>query len=378
MHRPSERSSGWTDSSRDRYKSEGREPTSQRQVQASIATSLLPPQLAVRTPSPPPPSEADINKLSAKVLRAELLGNTAEVAVLKDKLQNMHVRAKARSAPAAAAMDHKTTQVLMTTGRDGMAVPVHGLHVKEDRHDSHSRQLRKKFKADTHVGGERQRYFADEDKLTLQDLVAQERRGGGGDPDALYARLASKVMARTDDDDYTMDDMFTDRAGRSQPQGRFEERDRQQAVRGHQCREAALSNCWFCLENPKIEKHLIVSLGVKVYLAVPGKGSLTAGHSLLIPVRHTLSTVAMDEDVWDEMRMFQQCLVQMWQAQDKDVIFLETVMNLNKQYHTVVHAIPLDRDSGAMAPMYFKVSLEFRERSPPLLHFLCRAHAQDC
>lgn len=45
----------------------------------------------------------------------------------------------------------------------------------------------------------------------------------------------------------------------------------------------------------------------------------------------------------------------MWQAEDKDIIFMETVMDLAKQHHTVVHCIPLDRDSGALVPMYFKV-----------------------
>lgn len=316
----------------------------------------------------PAPSEADMNKISAKILRAELMGNKAQVASLQDQLAAMKQRLAAAPSvmpsdtPSATPLQQET-QVLIATNRDGSAMPVRGQHIREDRQDSRSRQLRKKFKADTHDSGERQRYFADDDKFSLHDLVEQERRGGAGGPEDIYGRLASGVMARTDDDDYTMDDLITDRAGRSQPQGRQEDRARQHAVRGHQHREATLGSCWFCLDNPKLEKHLIVSLGVKVYLAIPAKGRLAEGHALLVPVRHSTSTVALDEDVWDEMRMFQQCLVQMWQAQDMDVVFLETVMNLNRQHHTVIHAIPLDRDSGALAPMYFKVSSELLCRS---------------
>ena len=61
----------------------------------------------------------------------------------------------------------------MTTARDGTAVPVRGPTVREDRQDSRSKQLRRKFKTDTHDDGERQRYFADDDEYSLQELVAQ-------------------------------------------------------------------------------------------------------------------------------------------------------------------------------------------------------------
>jgi hypothetical protein len=82
--------------------------------------------------------------------------------------------------------------------------------------------------------GERLRYFEDDDRASLADLVAQEKRGGSGsDPDALYARLARRGhISRTDDDEYTMDDMFTEKAGRSMPAGREAERDRNAAIRG--------------------------------------------------------------------------------------------------------------------------------------------------
>ena len=52
-------------------------------------------------------------------------------------------------------------------------------------------------------------------------------------------------------------------------------------------------------------------------MAVPARGALTDGHCLLIPVRHSISCVGLDEDVWDELQMFMKCLVQMWAAEDK-------------------------------------------------------------
>ncbi len=43
--------------------------------------------------------------------------------------------------------------------------------------------------------------------------------------------------------------------------------------------------CWFCLSNPDIEKHLIVSIGEEVYVAI-AKGGLNHHHILAIPIPH--------------------------------------------------------------------------------------------
>lgn len=39
-------------------------------------------------------------------------------------------------------------------------------------------------------------------------------------------------------------------------------------------------DCWFCLSSPKVEKHLVTSVGQKVYLAL-AKGGLTPDHVLV-------------------------------------------------------------------------------------------------
>ena len=59
---------------------------------------------------------------------------------------------------------------------------------------------------------------------------------------------------------------------------------------------AAAEDCWFCLSNPQVTKHLIASIGSETYLTLP-KGQLIdtsdaescrvpgGGHCLIIPVR---------------------------------------------------------------------------------------------
>lgn len=90
---------------------------------------------------------------------------------------------------------------------------------------------------------------------------------------------------------------------------------------------------------------------MQVYMALPARGSLTDGHALLIPTRHATACTELDEDVWDEMDIFKQYLVQMWKAHNKGVVFMETVMNLRRNPHTVVHCIPLDGEQDEFSPM---------------------------
>ena len=40
-------------------------------------------------------------------------------------------------------------------------------------------------------------------------------------------------------------------------------------------------SCWFCLDNPQVEKHLVLDIGAEMYLAMP-KGPINEAHSLLI------------------------------------------------------------------------------------------------
>jgi len=63
----------------------------------------------------------------------------------------------------------------------------------------------------------------------------------------------------------------------------------------------------------------------------------------------------VDDNVWEEMRNFKKCLILMFAKQDKEVIFLETVMGLAQQCcHCLIECIPLPRDIAKAAPLYFK------------------------
>ncbi|KAH9519188.1 hypothetical protein Btru_074929 [Bulinus truncatus] len=58
--------------------------------------------------------------------------------------------------------------------------------------------------------------------------------------------------------------------------------------------------CWFCLGSPEVEKHLVVSVGDQVYLAL-AKGGVVDDHVLIIPVYHHQSLVSCPEDVIEQI-----------------------------------------------------------------------------
>ena len=48
----------------------------------------------------------------------------------------------------------------------------------------------------------------------------------------------------------------------------------------------------------------------------------------------------------------------MFEDKGLDCIFLETNMSMKKQYHMVYECIPLPKEVGDMAPIYFKVFMD--------------------
>lgn len=48
----------------------------------------------------------------------------------------------------------------------------------------------------------------------------------------------------------------------------------------------------------------------------------------------------------------------MFEDKGLDCIFLETNMNMKKLYHMVYECIPLPKEVGDMAPIYFKVFID--------------------
>uniref|UniRef100_A0A8C7ZD82 CWF19-like protein 2 n=1 Tax=Oryzias sinensis TaxID=183150 RepID=A0A8C7ZD82_9TELE len=277
-------------------------------------------------------SEEEMNRLGSKLIKAEMMGNTVSLTFYAFEDQEV---------------------LLYRTDSSGRAWPVKGPSGPVEPHGGR----RKKKAIETHVGGERVRYFQDDDRLDLQEMVRREKMSSAMDQNALYSRMASKMMGKTDGDNYTLDDMFVSSAAQREGEGREEERMKNKAVGESRRLAASMEKCQFCFSSQELQKHLIVAIGCKVYLSLPAGVSLTEGHCLICPLQHHSCGTALDEDVWSEMQMFRRTLVRMFEDQDLDCVFMETHMNPRRKLHMVLECIPLPRELGDMAPIYFKKAI---------------------
>uniref|UniRef100_A0A2K5WP72 CWF19-like protein 2 n=1 Tax=Macaca fascicularis TaxID=9541 RepID=A0A2K5WP72_MACFA len=191
----------------------------------------------------------------------------------------------------------------------------------------------------------------------LTDLVKNEKMGTAENQNKLFMRMASKFMGKTDGDYYTLDDMFVSKAAERERLGEEEENQRKKAIAEHRSLAAQMEKCLYCFDSSQFPKHLIVAIGVKVYLCLPNVRSLTEGHCLIVPLQHHRAATLLDEDIWEEIQMFRKSLVKMFEDKGLDCIFLETNMGMKKQYHMVYECIPLPKEVGDMAPIYFKKAI---------------------
>ncbi|RZF35632.1 hypothetical protein LSTR_LSTR008603 [Laodelphax striatellus] len=208
--------------------------------------------------------------------------------------------------------------------------------------------------------GKRVRYFADDDRFTLQEMFEREKRNTAEDQNEMFARLAGKKIGDVDSA-RDMDDVFEEtaaaRGGDARQTARDEERARARAIGQHKRATRAHDNCDWCLESRHLLKHLVVAVGSKVYLCLPPYESLTEGHCLIVTSQHVTCCVQADEEVWEEIQVFRKALVDMFLSQDLDCVLFEHAAGFSKFPHMVLHYVPLPKEHGDLAPIYFKKAI---------------------
>ncbi|KAK6972586.1 CWF19-like protein 1 [Biomphalaria glabrata] len=103
---------------------------------------------------------------------------------------------------------------------------------------------------------------------------------------------------------------FYDMNAKSEPKGKKRghergghdnsQRFRNEGEKKHRNNPQPTGPCWFCLGSPEVEKHLVVSVGDQVYLAL-AKGGVVDDHVLIIPVYHHQSLVSCPDDVIEQI-----------------------------------------------------------------------------
>ena len=232
--------------------------------------------------------------------------------------------------------------------------------------DEHFRHRDQGGRLTTHTdGGERQRYFDDDDR-DLSTVIKQERlKGGVGDFDRLLAdniMRNSRFQNDADEDEYGegAGEIYAQGGGGSRRRGGAEkerERMRHRAMAAHTREKRLVDDCRQCLSHARAARHLIVAMGQFSYLSLPTNAPLVAHHCLITPFEHCRSTLLLDENAWQDVRNFKKCLVRMFDQRGMDVIFMETVMSITTNRHTSIECIPVPRHVAAEAPGWFKQGL---------------------
>ena len=316
-------------------------------------------------------SEQEKNVISAKIIKAELMGKTELAQKLKKKLEASHYLEKLEKSKVlvetvnqtAVATENSTsdsedsgteTVVLSRTSKTGQSWPV----IKSEEYNANLKKMNKK-KAKVHTkDGMREKYFDDDDRYTLKDLVEREKTGAAEDQTQVLSRLSSKLFRGVDGENITLDDMFVSQASQKTSIGLEEARNEQRAIFNHQRLMRRLEKCKFCFGNSENPKHLIVAIGKAAYLRLPSYRPLQPGHCLIVPLHHCVTGTSLDENVWDEIKKFMQSLQRMYTENHSDGVFLQTCMSLQRSYHFVIECIPLPTELGNMAPMYFKKAIQ--------------------
>ena len=69
-------------------------------------------------------------------------------------------------------------------------------------------------------------------------------------------------------------------------------------------------------------------------------------------------TVEYPNDERNSFQKLRKILSRVFEAEDKDCIFLQTTTVLSRRTHAVVHCVPVPKESAHMMPMYFKKGIE--------------------
>nr|XP_021201625.2 CWF19-like protein 2 homolog [Helicoverpa armigera] len=290
-------------------------------------------------------SDEKMNKLAAKIVKAEILGDEKVVAELKAKLEAAR---EYRKQNPNVGEEEDDRVMLIATSASGNSRPLTSSEAKGD-----PRSKSGKRKAETYVGGERTKYFGDDDKYNLAQMFQQEKYGNNYNDEAELAKLTAKHKNPNDD----IEDIFMDNISKNRNEAKESENEKHRAISQHVKMERTLEGCEHCLDSKNMIKHLMVSCSNKVYLALPSRKSLVKDQCLITTIQHATCVTAVDEDVWEEILNYRKALTQFYNSQGMDVVFFETATKLNRYPHMVINCVPLPRDVGDMAAIYFKKAL---------------------
>ncbi|KAL3770031.1 hypothetical protein ACHAWU_005858 [Discostella pseudostelligera] len=258
-----------------------------------------------------------------------------------------------------------------------------------------------------------------EQDMSINDMVAQEKHvNDKNNMDDTYLRNVIKMGSKgykklekamgiqsrsgADEDDYLQDasalhNLYRSNDDKLSP-AELEARSKSRQIAHHDALSKWTAKSWWWMESPSFDKKYLIALGEKVSLVMTpshrrlhqpqqksssrnvrsssgggggGGGVWEGGQCYIVPLPYSESFVALDEEVWYEVKRFQGALRQMFLKEGRGVIFLETVMKTSRSasggagsgvgggtaLQAKMDVIPVPLSVERDAPLYFRSAL---------------------
>jgi len=110
------------------------------------------------------------------------------------------------------------------------------------------------------------------------------------------------------------------------------------------------AECWFCLVNPKVEKHMIVCATTEVYVAT-ARGPITPMSVLVLPVKHAPRYAACPTELQEVLSSHVAAIRQMCRKTEKECIVFERWLpfGMSANNHMQIQVIPFELSRAGAA-----------------------------
>lgn len=275
------------------------------------------------------PDQTQLNKLKAQLMKAEL----------KKDPNVEQIRQEYDAALAATSSDDPS--VIQLSAMDSRML---------------SSAPRSEAKAVTDRRGRERGNVEENEDMTIEDMVAEERRTktqAGGEAQRFAERIAKD--AKFDNDLEYMDENATKLAKRVH---KSDINLRNVAINEYQKVNRILETCPLCYheDNPSQPEPVapVISLATRVFLTLPTKPELAPYSVMIVPIQHRTNLLECDDDEWEEIRNFMKSLTRFYHSRDSDVVFYENAAFPNRRPHAALVAVPLPQSVGETSPAFFR------------------------
>ena len=176
----------------------------------------------------------------------------------------------------------------------------------------------------------------------IRNMLREEREVETKDYDRQLATQMSKRRFENMED-FSDSFRVASKRGTDRPGNVLDEK-RHLVIKTHLKMEKIQEKCEFCLESEVVDMSTVIAVGHYAYLAAPRDNTLDPLHCIIVPNQHASSMTGCDDAIWDEVRNFKKCLLSLGATINRTVLFLEVAPRLeNATAHTHIDAVFLPK-----------------------------------